>query len=379
LPGHVLIVCQDAGGNIPPLTALAWSLGERGHRVSILSQPSVRARARAAGCGFLPFSAVPDYRPDQLLEDQLDIAGAVLVGPSVGDDLIAAVAAQSVDLLIVDADLAGALAAAEALDQPSVVLFHHMYATYVDTWLADYWPGLSEWVNLRRQEHGLDAAAGWGDLFAGHARLLSVVPAVFDAPAEGLLPTMRHFGFLVGPAASSGSPVGFPDGDGPAVLVSLSTSHHPLQEQLLVTIVDALGRLPVRALVTTSGQWEPASGHRHPNVTVTDYVPHASLLGHTDLVVTHGGLGTVAAALAGGVPLVCAPLGRDQLLNAGRVTDLGAGVTVDAAGDADDVQLAVETVLHDDRYREGAASIAEASRREGGPAAAAADIESLLG
>ena len=127
---HVLVVCHDAGGNIPPVIALARSLVLRGHRVSILSQPSVGRRAVDAGCGFFPFSGVGDYRRDRLLEEQLDVAAAALIGPTVGEDLLTVVERQTVDLVIVDADLAAALAAAEALDQPSVALFHHMYATY---------------------------------------------------------------------------------------------------------------------------------------------------------------------------------------------------------------------------------------------------------
>ena len=375
---HVLFVCHDAGGNVPPVIALARSLVLSGHAVSILSQPSVRQRALAAGCRFVAFSGVPDYRRDRLLEDQLDVAAAALVGPSVGEDLVSVVAGDAVDLVIVDADLAGALAAAETLDQPSVVLLHHMYATYVDTWLAELWPVLSDWVSLGRNDHRLAAAGGWADVFAGHTRLLSMVPAVSDAAVEEVPAAMRHFGFLVDTAEGAASQVGFPDGAGPVVLVSLSTSYHPQQEHLLATIVDALGSLPVRALATTSGQWQPESRHERPNVKVTDHVRHASLLGQTDLVVTHAGLGTVAAALTRGVPMLCAPMGRDQPLNAARVTELGAGLTFDPTASAHEIQQAIETVLHGDGFRQAAASIAEASRLEGGPAAAVADIEALI-
>ena len=234
-------------------------------------------------------------------------------------------------------------------------------------------------MNLRRNDLGLDAASGWGDVFAGHTRLLSAVPAVFDAPVTQVPPAMRHFGFLVDPAEGTSGRVGFPDGAGPAVLVSLSTTYHPQQEHLLPTVVDVLGSLPVRALVTTSGRWEPEKGHQHPNVAITDYVPHTSVLDDAALVVTHAGLGTVAAALHHGVPLVCSPTGRDQPLNAARVTELGAGLTVDPTNSPHEITQAIETILNDSRFRQMAASLAQASRLEGGPAAAAADLETLIG
>jgi hypothetical protein len=89
-------------------------------------------------------------------------------GRAAGEDLVSLVEGHGFDLVIVDADLAGCLAVAEALPQRSVVLLQHMYATFVDSWLTDIWPVLSGPVNRRRRDHGLEAATGWRDVFAGH-------------------------------------------------------------------------------------------------------------------------------------------------------------------------------------------------------------------
>jgi UDP:flavonoid glycosyltransferase YjiC (YdhE family) len=94
-------------------------------------------------------------------------------------------------------------------------------------------------------------------------------------------------------------------------------------------------------------------------------------------MVTHAGLGSVAAALSQGVPLVCTPIGRDQHLNAGRVVALGAGLRLDQAADPADIADAVRTVLADAKFRAAAAEIAHDSRQAGGPPAAIADLESL--
>jgi UDP:flavonoid glycosyltransferase YjiC (YdhE family) len=131
-PRRILFVCHDAGGNVPPALALAESLVRTGHHAAVLSQPSVRDRAVDVGCEFFEFSAIPDYERGTMLEEQLDPVMSVIAGRSPGDDLVSLVTERGIDLVVVDANMAGALAAAETLEQPSVVLLHSMYRTYVD-------------------------------------------------------------------------------------------------------------------------------------------------------------------------------------------------------------------------------------------------------
>src|SRR5437588_3064087 len=85
-----LLVCHDAGGTVPPVLALAESLLENGHDVSILSQPSVRGRAQELGCAFLAFSRLPNYEQGKPLEEQIELTLPALTGKSVGDDVVAA-------------------------------------------------------------------------------------------------------------------------------------------------------------------------------------------------------------------------------------------------------------------------------------------------
>jgi UDP:flavonoid glycosyltransferase YjiC (YdhE family) len=179
---------------------------------------------------------------------------------------------------------------------------------------------------------------------------------------------LRHVGFLVQRTAVADG-LTFPDGDGPAVLVSLGTTSQG-QADRLAEAVEVLSSMLVRAVVTTAGQGGGVVSTA--NVVVTDYVPHAALLPYADLVVTHAGLGTIAAALDAGVPLVCTPFDRDQPLNATRVEALGAGVTVDR-----DLKAAVEGVLGDASFRTAARAIGEAGREAGGAAGVVRDLEEL--
>jgi UDP:flavonoid glycosyltransferase YjiC (YdhE family) len=105
------------------------------------------------------------------------------------------------------------------------------------------------------------------------------------------------------------------------VLVSLSSTVMG-QEGLLQRAADALGQLPVHALVTTGPAVDPAVIRAPHNGSVRRSARHADVLPYCSAVVTHGGHGTVLKALAAGVPLVIAPLGRDQPDNAARVIAL---------------------------------------------------------
>jgi UDP:flavonoid glycosyltransferase YjiC (YdhE family) len=110
-------------------------------------------------------------------------------------------------------------------------------------------------------------------------------------------------------------------------------------------------------------------------VTVVEYAPHVSLLQDTDVFVTHAGLGSCAAGLHSGVPLVCTPIDRDQPLNAARVEELGAGIATTPEG----VATAVERVLGDPTFARAASEISVASRAAGGAEAAVRDLEALVG
>jgi len=165
-------------------------------------------------------------------------------------------------------------------------------------------------------------------------------------------------------------------GDVPLVLVSLSTSDQG-QADLLQRCVDAVGRLPVRAVVTTGPSIDPASVSAGANTRVVRYAPHAGILPSAALVITHAGLGTTLAALGHGVPLLCTPMGRDQFFNAGRVEELGAGRTLMPDADPDAIARAAADVLADGRLTAGAKRVADAISGCGGAERAVAALEAL--
>ena len=76
------------------------------------------------------------------------------------------------------------------------------------------------------------------------------------------------------------------------------------------------------------------------------------------IVICHGGLGTVLRALAHGIPLLMAPLGRDQDFNARRVEDLGAGIRLPRDAPAERIRAAVRSLLTEPSFRAAATAAA---------------------
>jgi UDP:flavonoid glycosyltransferase YjiC (YdhE family) len=114
-----------------------------------------------------------------------------------------------------------------------------------------------------------------------------------------------------------------------------------------------------------------------PNVHLARFVPHARVLPHADAVVTHAGLGTVHAALAHGLPLLCLPIGRDQPDNAARVVWRGAGLRISPKSSPARIAAAVERVLHDEALTRSARDLARAIEAERPADVGPSEIERL--
>ena len=99
------------------------------------------------------------------------------------------------------------------------------------------------------------------------------------------------------------------------------------------------------------------------------------MLRYADLVVTHGGHGTVIKTLAAGVPLVILHHGRDQADNAARVTARGAGIAVSRRAPATRIAKAVTAVLDDPSYRRAAARLGRSIAHDVEGSALLAELE----
>lgn len=83
-------------------------------------------------------------------------------------------------------------------------------------------------------------------------------------------------------------------------------------QALTATILEAICRAGVRAIVSRGWSTLGAITKLPPNVFITDDCPHDWLFKHVACVVHHGGAGTAAAAIAAGKPSVVVPFFGDQ-------------------------------------------------------------------
>jgi UDP:flavonoid glycosyltransferase YjiC (YdhE family) len=121
--------------------------------------------------------------------------------------------------------------------------------------------------------------------------------------------------------------VEMPPGEDPLVLVAPSTSQDP-SCRLLRMAFEALAEEPVRVIGTTNRHEPPVPIDVPPNGRCVDWISYTQAMSEADLVICHGGHGTIARALSAGVPVLSCPAVGDMAENGARVQWAGAGLMV---------------------------------------------------
>ena len=167
-------------------------------------------------------------------------------------------------------------------------------------------------------------------MHGGISRQLALVATLpqLEYPRRGREPWLRVTGPLLWEQPFG--EVELPPGDEPLVLVAPSTSQDP-EHRLLRAALEGLAGEPVRVLATTNRRAAGAAARRcPPNARLVDWVSYARTMPRCAAVVCHAGHGTVARALACGVPVVACPHAGDMAENAARAA-LGRAGRVPAA------------------------------------------------
>lgn len=381
--GRFLILGWQSGGGTQPMFGLGRLLARRGHSVRVLGPTAHRARIETAGCDWRPFPAALEFDPakGRSLEEQDEFVVRMCTGVEIAEALLSEVERGRPDVLIVDHQLRSALSATELTGLPAAAIVHTAFG-YHGSWSDPHAGADLEPVNETRKLLGLPPVPRSEDRLSIQLqrrcdRALAVMVREFDPPADRL-PNLVHVGpiFEEDPAVPWDPPWPADDPD-PLVVVSMS-SQYMSQEPALNLVMAALETLPVRALVLTGLELAPdeVPGPRH--IVVQDYVPHLAVMPHASAVVTHGGMGTIMAAFAFGVPVLCMPLGRDQPVNTGRVVALGAGRAIRSDAPVEEVRAAILEVLESGALRAGAGRMAEIVESYGSGALAVRELEHLL-
>jgi len=164
-----------------------------------------------------------------------------------------------------------------------------------------------------------------------------------------------------------------PPGDAPLVLVAPSTAQDPAHRLLRAALAGLAGE-PVRVLATWNRR--PVEGPLAvpANARLVDWLSYARTMPGSAVVVCHAGHGTMARALAAGVPVVAVPAAGDMGENAARLDWAGAGVRLPwRLLSPATLRLAVRRVLEEPRFAARAAEMgAWAAAHD--PAGRAADL-----
>ena len=374
------MVTWDGAGNLVPTLGVASALARRGHDVRLFGHQSIDDRCGNAGWRFRAFthaSALDCAERRDGASELATMAETTWFSGALANDVRDELVRDPADAVIVDCMLFGGLSAAQASGTPTAALFHSTFALFRGGPLVDM---LSRWVpdlNAVRDRFGLPLVARLADVHDSCALSVVATPREFEPPIP-LPSNVRFAGPILNGPALVRTPDCVPDvpTSEPLVLVGFSTSQQS-QLALLQRIVDALGAVPARAIVTTGPAVDPATLSAPANVELVRFVPHDRLLPRTSLVITHAGLGTVMAALAHGVPLLCMPLGRDQFFNAARVQALGAGRTLAANAPPEAIADTIRARLADEPARQSAKQMQRAIATYRGGAEAIDDLERL--
>jgi MGT family glycosyltransferase len=398
------------------MLALVARLAKRGHAVRVLGDPCNREEVESAGAWFVSWSRAPrraDKSPasDPLRDWEVKSPPAMIgrlrdrlfVGPSLeyAQDVLSELERFPADVIVTSEMLFGPMTAAEAAGIPCVALSANVYL-FPRRGVPPFGPGLQpsstaagrvrDWMirtmamrgfakgtgrfNEIRRALGLDPVRHPFDQLQRLAYHLVLTSEAFDFQSTERSETIVYAGPELGDPAWAGpwqSP--WPAEDHRLlVLVGFSTTFQN-QADALRRVIEALGSLDVRAIVTAGPSMDVATLPSAPGIHVCESAPHSELLREAAAVVTHAGHGTVIRALAAGVPLVCMPMGRDQNETAARVVYHGAGVRLNAGAAPEKIRQAVKEILAAPRYRERARALGEQIVRDARGSRAVALLE----
>lgn len=128
---------------------------------------------------------------------------------------------------------------------------------------------------------------------------------------------------------------------------------------VLSRAINEIAPLDVDILVAVGPEGEPAAlGELPDNVHVERFVAQSAVLPLVDLIVHHGGTGTVLGALEAGLPQLLLPQGADQFINAEMLTTVGAvRALTNEAQQPGAIEEAVQALLGDCPERQAAARL----------------------
>lgn len=380
---RLLFTFAGGSGHFEPLVPIARAAEVAGHIVAFAGQPALIPAIEAAG--FTAFATagatfpdtprrLPLLKLDAEREDRdLRDGFADRLARERAVSILALCAVWQPDLLVCDEVDFGSMVIAERLGLPYATVLVIAAGSFVRHGLV------AEPLNRLRAEHGLPPDPDLTML--NRYLVLSPFPPSYRDPAFPLPATAHTIRPLtLGTAQNDTVPPWMVHLNGaPTVYFTLGTVFNIESGDLFSRVLAGLRDLPINVIATVGHQIDPAEfGQQPANIHIERYIPQSSVLPHCDLVVSHGGSGSVIGALGHGLPMVLIPMGADQPLNAARCAELGVARVLDAVEATPEiVREAVAALLADPAYRRAAKRMRDEIAALPGPGHAVMLLERL--
>jgi MGT family glycosyltransferase len=389
-----LVAAFGDPGHVFPAIALGRALAGRGHAVVVETWEERRAAVEGAGLGF---AAAEEYRmfppPDPDSPDGAHAAEAARA-------LLPLLEKMRPHAVVSDILTLAPTLAAEKAGIPLATLIPHIYPV-IEPGLPFFAVGLQPprtalgrraWrTGSRALEAGLEH--GRRDLNRQRARLgLAPVERFHGgiSPDLALVATFPQLEYprvwragieVTGPMAFElpHPDIELPPGDEPLVLVAPSTAHDS-DNHLVRTALQALAGEPVRVVATTNRVVPQRPIDVPANATLVDWLSYSQLMPAASLVISHGGHGTVARALASGTPVLISPFTGDMSETAMRIAWSRTGLSLPwRLCRPAPLRWAARRILGDRSFTDRAAEITAWDRKHDGAARGAELVERLAG
>ena len=361
---RVLFTFAGGSGHADPLIPIAVAVRDAGHTVAFSGRGSAAGTIEAAGLELLGGAGpgapadveIAPLRPLDMGHEER-VLRAFYAGTEArlrAAQMHDRIDAWRPDLIVCDEVDFGSMIAAEKCGLPHATVLVTATGAFVRPEIV------VEALDVVRAEHGLRPDPNLA--MPGRHLVISPFPPSFRDPAYPLPPSARSIRpASVSPSADRperGGPTGH---ERPTVYLTLGTVFNAECGDLFERAIQGLGALPVNVVVTVGRDRDPVRfGPQPSNVRIDRYIPLPELLPSCNVVVCHGGSGSVIGALAHGLPLLVLPMGADQALNAARCEQLDVGLTLDAAtATAGSIGEAAAELLSDATYRNAAGSLSE--------------------
>lgn len=373
---HVVFATFGSLGDLFPLLAVGQELAAHGHRVTVAAHAIHREMVRAAGLGFVDASGMeepgdkvaftrrafhPWRGPRFVVHDcaACDVAASYArLKPlcEEADVLVTSTLAFAGQILGEQLEAAGWLRWLSVVLAPaSFISVFDPLATGIAPLdrLVRAAPGggrVLRWAALRRthgwtapvrqfrRRLGLPAVSPLGDPFHSGQHAPSGVLALWPellGPPQPDWPEQVHltgFARYAQPGALDPDLLAFLDVGPPPLVFSLGSTAVHMGGDFLRQSLDVAARLKRRAVLFTGTPELRAQlpVKLPPYIFAVEYAPHAALFPRAEAIIHHGGIGTSAAALHAGRPMLVVPHGFDQPDNGARLLRLGVAQVLPA-------------------------------------------------